>query len=443
MNQPPRLPLDSETEVTGRLPRERLALLFSLSMVASAGNVGMQSIMPALGAALGVSDVWVSISYTWPAVLWVISAPYWARRSDRRGRKALMKLGMAGYVGSFALCTVVVYAGLQGLIAAGWTLMLFALCRTVYSAVGSAMPTAAQAYVTSRTPRHDRTRVLALLASAFGIGTVIGPGLAPLIVLPGLGLATPFLVFMLMGLVMQALLQWRLPDDAPAYPGRGAPAEEPLCGAGLPPIVDEPVEPAGGAPRLRWLDLRLRPWIAAGIAGGHAHSALIGVTGFLVIDRLGLRGQPELAAGPIGIVMMSGAAATLLAQWGLIPTFRLGPRGCTIWGMVLATAGVLLLGAGHQLHAIVLGYSLASLGFGLFRPGFAAGASLAVSREEQGQVAGIVTSVNGMGFILAPVGGVWLYNHQPWTAFAATALLCLAVIAIALSRVAPDEAFDG
>ena len=443
MDQQARPPFESEAEaeVTGRLPRQRLAVLFAASMVAAAGNTGMQSIMPALGAALGVGDVWVSIAYTWPAILWVISAPYWARRSDRRGRKALMKLGLAGFAVSFALCTVVVAAGLNGLISAGTTLLLFALCRTFYSALGSATPTAAQAYVTSRTPRHDRTRVLALLASAFGIGTVIGPGFAPLIVLPGLGLATPFLVFMLAGLAMLAALQWLLPDDTPAYPGRGAPAEEPLCGPAMPLPSGDVAEAAspGEVTRLRWLDSRLRPWLWAGIAGGHAHSAVIGIAGFLVIDRLGLRGHAESAAGPVGIAMMSGAAATLLAQWGLIPVFRLGPRGCTVWGMVLAMAGAALLGAGQQLHAIVLGYSLTSLGFGLFRPGFAAGASLAVSRDEQGQVAGIVTAVNGVGFILAPVGGVWLYNHAPWLVFAGIELLCLAVIAIALRSLVPDE----
>ncbi len=441
MEQQPRLPLEPGTEVTERLPRQRLALLFALSVTAAAGNTGMQSIMPALGAALKIDDVWVSIAYTWPAILWVLSAPYWARRSDRRGRKALMKLGLVGYVVSFALCTAVIYAGLDGLIPAGTTLVLFALCRTFYSALGSATPTAAQAYVASRTPRDDRTRVLALLASAFGIGTVIGPGFAPLMILPGLGLATPFLTFMLAGLVMLAALHWLLPDDTPAYAGRGAPAEEPLGGPAMPLPSGDAAEAAspGEVPLLRWLDSRLRPWLWAGVAGGHAHSAVIGITGFLVIDRLGLRGAPESAAGPVGLVMMSGAAATLLAQWGLIPIFRLGPRGCTIWGTLLAMAGAALLGAAGELHAIALGYSLAALGFGLTRPGFAAGSSLAVSREEQGQVAGIATAVNGVGFILAPVGGVWLYNHAPGLAFAAIELLCLTVIAIALRSLAPDN----
>ena len=48
---------------------------------------------------------------------------------------------------------------------------------------------------------------------------------------------------------------------------------------------------------------------------------------------------------------------------------------------------------------MTLGFALASLGFGLFRPGFTSGASLAVEPHEQNAVAGMVTSVNGVAFI--------------------------------------------
>ena len=70
-------------------------------------NTAMQSVMPSVGTALGVADVWISIAYTWSALLWVICAPIWARRSDRRGRKAMMAIGLLGFIGSFALCGMV------------------------------------------------------------------------------------------------------------------------------------------------------------------------------------------------------------------------------------------------------------------------------------------------------------------------------------------------
>jgi MFS family permease len=69
-----------------RISRERMALLFMVMLVTAAGNTAMQSVMPSIGTALGVADVWISLAYTWSALLWVICAPLWARRSDRRGR---------------------------------------------------------------------------------------------------------------------------------------------------------------------------------------------------------------------------------------------------------------------------------------------------------------------------------------------------------------------
>ena len=75
-------------------------------------------------------------------------------------------------------------------------------------------------------------------------------------------------------------------------------------------------------PPLKWNDPRIRNWIIAGVVAGHAQAATLACLGFFVIDRLHL--APHGSEQSISIVMMAGAAATLAAQWGLIP--RLRPR---------------------------------------------------------------------------------------------------------------------
>ena len=62
------------------------------------------------------------------------------------------------------------------------------------------------------------------------------------------------------------------------------------------------------------------------------------------------------------------------------------------------------------MYGMTLGFAVASVGFGLFRPGFTSGASLAVRPDEQNAVAGMVTSVNGVAYIAAPAVGVLLYG---------------------------------
>ena len=76
------------------LSRERFALLFSVMLVAAAGNTAMQSLLPAIGRELGVADIWVAVAFSLSAVVWVVMAPVWAHRADRRGRRALMRLGL-------------------------------------------------------------------------------------------------------------------------------------------------------------------------------------------------------------------------------------------------------------------------------------------------------------------------------------------------------------
>lgn len=393
----------------------RMAVLFSVMLVTASGNTAMQSILPTIGTQLNIPDFWVSAAFSWSALLWVYTAPKWARQSDHRGRKALMHLGMIGFTTSFALAGLALFLGLLGWYNALWTFILFAFFRSLYGGLGSAAPPAVQAYVAARTARADRTKALSLIASSFGLGTIVGPAIAPLLVIPVLGLSSPMFAFAAIGIMVMVALALKLPNDNPGYQARGVVTSEPYSSApssnSLKDDDEDSDEDNGLPPRLRWSDDRVKPWLITGIMGGNAHALILGVIGFLVLDRLGLRGDPEMGIQMTGLVLMAGAAATLLAQWGLIPLLQMGPRSSILWGMVLGAVGCLIIGLSHDLHGIVIGFAVASLGFGLFRPGFTAGASLAVGRSEQNGVAGIVASVNGMAFIVSPAVGVLLYTY--------------------------------
>jgi MFS family permease len=433
------------------IPRERMALLFTVMLVTAAGNTAMQSVMPSIGTALGVADVWISLAYSWSALLWVVCAPIWADRSDQRGRKAMMALGLSGFIVSMGLCGLALWLGLTNALPAVWALIAFAAARSLYGGFGSAAPPAVQAYVASRTPRSQRTQALSLIASSFGLGTVIGPALAPLMVLPFLGLTGPFIIFALIGMVALVTLRLRLPNDQPQFPARGNAYDAPYAGgstaghrhdaASMETVASQDEEDEESLPegKLRWTDTRLRPWVAVGLLGGHAQAMILGISGFLVLDRLGLRDTPAEGTGPVGLVLMSGALATLLAQWGLIPRLHLGPRAASLWGIAVAGLGTALLGAAQDLHTIALGYAIASLGFGLFRPGTTAGTSLAVSRAEQGRAGGVTASVAGASFIYAPALGVFLYNRSDWLGFGLILLLCLVVFLIGWRTLQADE----
>lgn len=417
-----------------------MAVLFAIMLVAAAGNTAMQSILPAIGAKLHIPDVWVSLAFSWSALLWVLTAPHWARQSDKRGRKALMALGVIGFFSSMALCGLTLWAGLEGYLAAGFTFIVFAIFRSLYGGLGSASPPAVQAYVASRTDPEQRTQALSLVSSSFGLGTVIGPAIAPFFILPMVGLAGPLLVFALIGLIVLVMLRWRLPDDVPRFAARGAIASYPLSAGPSEPTAEEEneLDPAGQEP-LHWHDRRVRPWLLAGFFGGQAQAMMLGVVGFLILDRLHLRLKPDEGAAITGIVLMAGAFATLLAQWGLIPILKLTPRPTVLAGAALAILGILMTGLAQDLHAIVIGFASASLGFGLFRPGFTAGASLSVPRRDQGAVAGMTASINGSAYIISPAIGVLLYNWHPMVAYGLMAAFCVWLMVWGWSALRQDQ----
>jgi MFS family permease len=398
-------------------------LLYAAMLVAAAGNTALQSVMPAIGREIGIADFWVAIAYTWSALLWVLMAPYWAEKSDRHGRKALTLMGLAGFIVSMLLCGLVLVAGLRGAIGGAITFALFGIFRAIYGALGCATPSATQAYLAARTRRSGRVAALSALSSSFGLGTIIGPALAPLFVLPWVGLSGPLFAFAVIGLMVFTAIWLWLPDDRLDRKfGRGAAMSYPSL-ATPPTGASILASTSPRSARLKWHDPRIRRWIVAGVLAGHAQAATLTCLGFFVIDRLRL--APQGSEGPISIVMMAGASATLAAQWGLIPRLNASPKPLILWGAVVAAAGLVATMLASDLYGITIGYALASIGFGLTRPGFTGGASLAVPLAEQGGVAGVITSANGISFVAAPALGMALYAIDPRIPFAVSAALLI------------------
>jgi len=408
-------------------------LLYAAMLVASSGNTALQSVMPAIGREIGIDDFYVAVAYTWSAVLWVLLAPYWAERSDHHGRKVLTLMGVSGFILSTTLCGIALFCGLRGWIGGALTFGLFAVFRGIYGGFGCATPSATQAYLASKTRRSGRVAALSALSSSFGLGTIIGPAVAPLFVLPFVGLSGPMFAFAIIAaIVFVSILLWLPNDRFGRRVGHGAAMSYPsLASTPTGASVVAATTPRRQK-RLSWKDPRVRPWIISGVVAGHAQAATLTCIGFFVIDRLHL--APSGSEGPIAIVMMAGAVATLGAQWGLIPQLHLGPRSLILWGALIAAVGLIGTTLSRDLYGITIGFAVASLGFGFTRPGFTAGASLAVPLAEQGAVAGVITSANGISYVAAPTLGILLYGWQHDLPFATFAFILIALVFFARNR---------
>jgi fucose permease len=236
---------------------------------------------------------------------------------------------------------------------------------------------------------------MAMLAGALGMGTLVGPWLAPYFIYPGVGIAGPLFTFAAIAAAM-LLVVWRFLPESRKRPQE---AEEVSVEQGLekPPPV--------------WRDRRIMPFAFYGFVIATCQTAQQQTLGFLVIDKLGV--SPLAAKDQIAMAMAFGALAGLLAQWGLIRMFQMTPKQLLRWGVVCGAAGNLLVAVAPDYHAVVAGYALASLGFGFARPGFTAGSSLAVGWKDQARVAGAIAAVNGINAVFAPAFmALYRANHS-------------------------------
>lgn len=414
--------------------RRAFAILFGVSAATALGNTGMLSVLPAIGRQIGIPDAMVAAIFSLSALLWAISSPFWAKRSDVRGRKPLILLGLGGFCVSMTLCAFVVSAGLHQLLPPMVVFVLFLLARALFGLFGSAANPATQAYLADRTRREERTQAMATLAGAFGLGTVVGPLLAPLFVLPVVGLAGPMFAFAGLAAVMMWIVRRGLDETTP------------------PPTAGEPQPRARLAfPSFRrgdslWRDPRLAPFLLFGFLVATCQTAQTQTLGFLIIDKLGV--APIKAQGFITLAMAAGAVAGLLAQWGLIRMFSMGPRELMRWGVAVAALGNVVVAFAPDYAAVAIGYAVSSLGYGFARPGFTAGASLSVGAKDQAGAAGAIAAINGLNVVVAPLF-VLLYEAVRWAPFVLNALILAAMLAYALRQAVlrkvsdaetPDEA---
>ncbi len=304
------------------------ALLFLVMLTVAAANTALQSVLPALGRSLGVRDQAVAAAFSVSALLWVIAAPFWAARSDTQGRRAMILLGVGGLVVSLTVCGVFLAAGINGVIPGTAAFGLFIAGRLIYGGFGAAAPPAVQALVAGATNATERTRALTLISSAFGLGTILGPAIAPYLILGSVagwtvGLAGPAFLFALFGFGVWLLVRATLPDDRlGTHPGHGAEVAYPSIG-GAPTGASVRAATGATGERVGFFDGRVRGWMIAGLVSGHAQAMTSQAIGFLVIDRLHV--APAAALAPPRLVQMMGAGAALLAEWGLAPPARASP----------------------------------------------------------------------------------------------------------------------
>ncbi|MCG8536871.1 MAG: MFS transporter, partial [Pseudomonadales bacterium] len=163
--------------------------------------------------------------------------------------------------------------------------------------------------------------------------------------------------------------------------------------------------------------------------------------GYLIQDQLMI--TPEAAASILAKAFIYSAVFSLIAQIGVVSKLKLPASIVLTLGLPLMMVGYLILLQLSEPLDAMIAFSCIGFGFGMAMPGFAAAASLSVSAEEQGSVAGIISGAPALGYILGPTLGSVLYqweSHAPYIASAVLNAILTLMAFIQLKRAGKSSA---
>jgi MFS family permease len=339
------------------------------------------AILAPLGREIGLVEVQIGAIISTSSLTLFLVSPFWGRASDIWGRRKILLIGLFGYSAGTVMFAGVFQMALLGYLVPLTALVLLIMTRVANATVMAAVSPSANAYMADITTVEDRIKGMGAIGAAGNIGSILGPAIGGL--LARISLLTPLYFSVLLTLAAAVLTLFALP----VLPKTS--------------IIKK-------QPRLKYSDPRIFPLVVAGVLLFMGFAIVQQTIAFRFQDQLALSGIET--AKIVGFSLMFSAAAALIVQLLVIPRLSVRPFVLLRISMpiMMIAFGIMALGDSQSMY--ILSMCILGMGMGLAGPGFMAGASIAVSSEEQGAVAGIAGSCPPLGFAIGPLLGTYLYS---------------------------------
>lgn len=393
--------------LTGQLTRRQLTVLIMALMATGMGQSLVFAILAPLGREVHLRELQITSIIALSALIFGLAAPRWGRFSDRVGRKPIIITGLVGYTVGTLVFTSVFYAGLTGLLSGAALYGILLLARCSQSIVMSATGPASTAYAADHTSREQRTRTMARLGTANSMGTILGPAVSG--ALATFGLLAP-LYFAAALAAVAALVVWRKLPITPAAQ-----------------LTDRKLNR-----KLRYTDRRIALLLVTAVGLFVGFSSIQQTLGFQLQDKLHLSGIET--AQMTGAALMVSATFTFLIQVTVMQRVQLQPTQFIRAGLLSMLLGAAIVSGFETVTVLAIGMAFLGTGMALCMPSISAGASLAVTGEEQGAAAGLVSSCPAIGFAVGPICAGGLYQiHSPLAPLFSAAVFCAVLIVVMVS----------
>jgi len=341
------------------------------------------------------------------SILQFVFAQFWGSVSDKRGRRGVLLLTVAGTAASYLLW---VFSG---------SFWVFLLARVLAGAFGGNLSVATAA-VADVTTRAERSKAMGVVGAAFGLGLVTGPMIGAftahinlLAYFPSLAAwgINPFSVAALLSLAMSVVnLVWihrRFTETRPPEV-RGTPGETRLR---------NPLRAIFGLHDARIRGVNLVAFVYS-IAFVAMEVSLV----FLSAQRF------DYTAKQNGLLMGFLGVCSIITQGVIVRKLlnRVSETRVLGSGLIISSVGLLFIGFAPTTVWLYAGVGLLALGGGLVNPSTTGLISLYAAADEQGRVLGIFRSLGSLSRAITPIAAGIVF----WTLGAKAVFLGAAVLAL-------------
>jgi MFS family permease len=388
--------------------KSQLTVIFFTVFIYLVGFGVIIPMTPILGKQFGASAVQVGLLMSIYSFMQFLFSPFWGKISDRVGRRPVLLFCLLGEGFSYLL------------FAASRSLEILFLARALAGFFGASLSTAS-AYISDITPRNERSKGMALIGAAFGLGFIVGPALGGVLTIWGEHISsaphfgTSYALLWVSGICFANFaFAVKFLRESLVRTGEVRPQDL----SRIQQIFLYFRKPLVGS--LMWV------FFINSLAFSMMEATLV----LLVGDRFGW-GIEQVSFGFAYIGVMSTINQGFIVR-KLLP--KLGERKMLVIGLSCLALSLLGIAFATEVWMMAIVMTLLSFGYSFTNPSALGSISLLSPPEEQGAVLGTTQGLAALGRIIGPAFGGFVYGDvHPTAPFISGCILALCAVSIVLA----------